>query len=100
VKPVITTTQLLLCRICNQPFKPSKNQNSNLRRHLKNIHKLSPTLHPRKSKWDSIPEGRIKDENDRTERTRKSKRLWARKERFRRKAEEAALGLCMLNKPV
>ncbi|KAG0045633.1 hypothetical protein BGZ89_005554 [Linnemannia elongata] len=92
--PVPTTTQLLLCPVCSQPFKPSKNENSNLRRHIKNIHKMSPTMHPRKCKWDSIPGGRIKDDKDRNERIRKSKRLWA------RKAEEAALGLCMLSEAV
>ncbi|KAF9272274.1 hypothetical protein BGZ88_005015 [Linnemannia elongata] len=98
--PVPTTTQLLLCPVCSQPFKPSKNENSNLRRHIKNIHKMSPTMHPRKCKWDSIPGGRIKDDKDRNERIRKSKRLWARKTRLRRKAEEAALGLCMLSEAV
>ncbi|KAK5799789.1 hypothetical protein F5H01DRAFT_333482 [Linnemannia elongata] len=98
--PVPTTTQLLLCPVCSQPFKPSKNENSNLRRHIKNIHKMSPTMHPRKCKWDSIPGGRIKDDKDRNERIRKSKRLWARKTRLRRKAEEAALGLCMLSQAV
>ncbi|KAG0272422.1 hypothetical protein BGZ95_011823, partial [Linnemannia exigua] len=57
---------------------------------------MSPTMHPRKCKWDSIPDGRIKKDKDRKERTLKSKRLWVRKTRLRRKAEEAALGLCML----
>ncbi|KAG9066858.1 hypothetical protein KI688_012770 [Linnemannia hyalina] len=98
--PVPTTTQLLLCSVCSQPFKPSKNQNTNLRRHLKNIHNMSPTMHPRKCKWDSIPDGRIKDDKDRKERTRQSKRLSARKTRLRHKAEEAALGLCMLSQAV
>ncbi|KAG0373167.1 hypothetical protein BGX24_012046, partial [Mortierella sp. AD032] len=36
--PVPTTTQLLLCPVCSHGFKPCKNQNYNLRRHLKNIH--------------------------------------------------------------
>ncbi|KAG9062393.1 hypothetical protein KI688_005308 [Linnemannia hyalina] len=98
--PVPATTQLLLCPVCSRAFKPSKNQNTNLRRHIKNIHNMSPTMHPRKCKWDSIPDGRIKDDKDRKERTRKSKRLWARKSRLRRKAEEAALGLCMLSQAV
>ncbi|KAK5799794.1 hypothetical protein F5H01DRAFT_356921 [Linnemannia elongata] len=80
-----------------QPFKPSKNENPNLRRHIKNIHKISSTMHPRECKWDSIPDGRIKDDKDRKERIRKSKRLWARKTRLRRKA---ALGLCMLSQAV
>ncbi|KAK3817128.1 MAG: hypothetical protein JOS17DRAFT_758352 [Linnemannia elongata] len=100
MKPVPTTTQLLLCPVCSQAFKPSENQNSNLRRHLKNIHNMSPTMHPRKCKWDSLPDGRIKDDKDRKERTRKSKRLWARKTRHCRKAEEAALGLYMLSQAV
>ncbi|KAF9538911.1 hypothetical protein EC957_006024, partial [Mortierella hygrophila] len=82
-------------------FKPSKNQNSNLRRHIKIIHNMSPTMHPRKCIWDSIRNGRVKDDKDRKDRTRKSKRLWARKYRLRRrverrKVEEAALVLCML----
>ncbi|KAF9928022.1 hypothetical protein FBU30_002715 [Linnemannia zychae] len=91
--PVPTTTQLLLCPVCSRAFKPSKNQNCNLRRHLKNVHNMSPTMHPRKCKWDSLPDGRVKDDKDRKERTRKSKRLWARKYRLRRKVEEAALVL-------
>ncbi|KAG9072921.1 hypothetical protein KI688_000702 [Linnemannia hyalina] len=100
MKPVPTTMQLLLCPVCSRAFKPSKNQNTNLRRHLQNIHNMSPTTHPRKCKWDSIPDGRVKDDKDRKERTRKSKRLSARKTRPRRKAEEAALGLCMLSQAV
>ncbi|KAG0295903.1 hypothetical protein BGZ97_004686 [Linnemannia gamsii] len=100
VTPDPTTTQLLLCPVCSRAFKLSKNQNSNLRRHLKNIHNMSPSMHPRKCKWDSIPNGRVKDDKDREERTRKTKRLWARKERLRRKTDEAALGLCMLNQAV
>jgi hypothetical protein len=68
-----------------------------LRRHIKNVHNMSPTMHPRKCKWDSIPGGRIKNDKERKERTRKSKILWARKTRLRRKTEEAALGLCMLS---
>jgi hypothetical protein len=98
--PVPTTTQLLLCPVCSRAFKPCKNQNSNLRRHIKNIHNMSPTMHPRKCKWDSIPDGRVKDDKDRKERSRKNKRLWARKTRLRRKAEEAALGLCRLSQAV
>ncbi|KAG0273033.1 hypothetical protein BGZ95_011166 [Linnemannia exigua] len=98
--PVPTTTQLLLCPICSRAFKPSKNQNCNLRRHLKNVHNMSPTMHPRKCKWDSLPDGRVKDDKDRKERTRKSKRLWARKYRLRRKVEEAALVLSMLSQAV
>ncbi|KAF9432663.1 hypothetical protein BGZ76_010503 [Entomortierella beljakovae] len=89
--------QLLLCPVCSRAFKPSKNQNCNLRRHLKNVHNMSPTMHPRKCKWDSLPDGRVKDDKDRKERTRKSKRLWARKFRLRRKVEEAAVVLSMLN---
>ncbi|KAF9356292.1 hypothetical protein BGX34_010003 [Mortierella sp. NVP85] len=81
-------------------FKPSKNQNCNLRRHLKNVHNMSPTIHPRKCKWDSLPDGRVKDDKDRKERTRKSKRLWARKFRLRRKVEEAAVVLSMLSQAV
>ncbi|KAF9083058.1 hypothetical protein BGX29_003418, partial [Mortierella sp. GBA35] len=100
MKPVPTTTQLLLCPVCSQAFEPSKNQNCNLRRHLKNIHNMSPTMHPRKNKWDSLPDGRYKDDEDRKGRIRKSKRIWARKDRLRRKAEEAALGLCMLSQAV
>ncbi|KAG0273639.1 hypothetical protein BGZ95_010558 [Linnemannia exigua] len=77
---------------------------SNLRRHLKNIHNMPPTMHPRRSDWDSIPNGRVKDDEDRKERLRKSKCLWARKYRLRRKVEveveEAALVLCMLSKAV
>ncbi|KAF9562611.1 hypothetical protein BGW38_008975 [Lunasporangiospora selenospora] len=84
-----STSQLLLC-------PPSKNQNCNLRRHLKNVHNMSPTIHPRKCKWDSLPDGRVKDDKDRKERTRKSKRLWARKFRQKRKVEEAAIVLSML----
>ncbi|KAK3804484.1 MAG: hypothetical protein J3R72DRAFT_500068 [Linnemannia gamsii] len=99
-KPVPTTTQLLVCPICSRAFKACKNQNCNLRRHLKNIHNMSPTMHPRKCKWDSIPNGRVKDDKDRKERTRKSKRRWARKYRLRRKVEEAALVLCMLSQAV
>ncbi|KAG0329268.1 hypothetical protein BGZ99_002817 [Dissophora globulifera] len=95
--PVPTTTQLLMCPVCNRAFKPSKNQNCNLRRHLKNVHNMSPTMHPRKCKWDSLPDGRVKDDKDRKERTRKSKRLWARKFRLRRKVEEAAVVLSMLS---
>ncbi|KAF9433208.1 hypothetical protein BGZ76_009745 [Entomortierella beljakovae] len=95
--PVPTTTQLLLCPVCGRAFKPSKNQNCNLRRHLKNVHSMSPTMHPRKCKWDSLPDGRVKDDKDRKERTRKSKRLWARKFRQRRKVEEAAVVLSMLS---
>ncbi|OAQ32487.1 hypothetical protein K457DRAFT_1873281 [Linnemannia elongata AG-77] len=85
--------------IKRQSFKPGKNQNCNLRRHLKTIHKISPKLHPAKSKWDSIPGGRVKNEKERQERIRKSKRLWARKYRLRRKAEveEAASVLCMIS---
>ncbi|KAG0373450.1 hypothetical protein BGX24_011687 [Mortierella sp. AD032] len=98
--PVPTTTQLLLCPVCSRAFKPSKNQNCNLRRHLKNVHNMSPTMHPRKCKWDSLPDGRVKDDKDRKERTRKSKRLWARKYRLRRKVEEAALVLSMLSQAV
>ncbi|KAF9115118.1 hypothetical protein BGX27_008823 [Mortierella sp. AM989] len=89
--------QLLLCPVCSRAFKPSKNQNCNLRRHLKNVHDMSPTMHPRKCKWDSLPDGRVKDDKDRKERTRKSKRLWARKFRLRRKVEEAAVVLSMLS---
>ncbi|KAF9106084.1 hypothetical protein BGX29_010546 [Mortierella sp. GBA35] len=89
--------QLLLCPVCSRAFKPSKNQNCNLRRHLKNVHNMSPTMHPRKCKWDSLPDGRVKDDKDRKERTRKSKRLWARKFRLRRKVEEAAVVLSMLS---
>ncbi|KAG0198140.1 hypothetical protein BGX33_012574 [Mortierella sp. NVP41] len=95
--PVCTTTQPLPCPVCSRVFQPSKNQNCNLRRHLRNTHKMSSTMHPRKNKWDSIPDGRIKDDEDRTERTRRSKRLWARKERHRRKVEDAALVLCTLS---
>ncbi|KAF9950832.1 hypothetical protein BGZ72_007569 [Mortierella alpina] len=95
--PVPTTTQLLLCPVCSRAFKPSKNQNCNLRRHLKNVHNMSPAIHPRKCKWDSLPDGRVKDDKDRKERTRKSKRLWARKFRQRRKVEEAAVVLSMLS---
>ncbi|KAH7047874.1 hypothetical protein BKA57DRAFT_493245 [Linnemannia elongata] len=98
--PVSTTMQLLLRRACSRDFKLSPNQNCNLRRHLKNFHNMSPTMHPRKSKWNSLPDGRIKDDKDRKERKSKSKRLWARKTRLRRKAEEAALGLCMLSQGV
>ncbi|OAQ32493.1 hypothetical protein K457DRAFT_16501 [Linnemannia elongata AG-77] len=87
MKPVPTTTQLLLCPVCSQPFKPKHSQNVT-------------NNAPRKCKWDSIPGGRIKDDKDRNERIRKSKRLWARKTRLRRKAEEAALGLCMLSQAV
>ncbi|KAF9386955.1 hypothetical protein CPB97_003124 [Podila verticillata] len=99
-KTMTTTTstgKLLLCPVCDKAFKPSKNQNCNLRRHLKNVHDMSPTIHPRKCKWDSLPDGRVKDDKDRKERTRKSKRLWARKFRLRRKVEEAAEVLTMLN---
>ncbi|KAG0247668.1 hypothetical protein BG011_001097 [Mortierella polycephala] len=98
--PVPTTTQLLLCPVCSRPFKPSKNQNCNLRRHLKNVHNMSPTMHPRKCKWDSLPDGRVKDDKDRKERTRKSKRIWARKYRLRRKVEEAAEVLSMLSQAI
>ncbi|KAF9999937.1 hypothetical protein BGZ65_004784 [Modicella reniformis] len=94
------SAQLLLCPVCNRAFKPSKNQNCNLRRHLKNVHNMSPTIHPRKCKWDSLPDGRVKDDKDRKERTRKSKRLWARKFRLRRKVEEAAVVLSMLSQAV
>ncbi|KAG0232076.1 hypothetical protein BGX31_005284 [Mortierella sp. GBA43] len=94
------TTQLLLCPVCNRAFKPSKNQNCNLRRHLKNVHNMSPAIHPRKCKWDSLPDGRVKDDKDRKERTRKSKRLWARKFRLRRKVEEAAVVLSMLSQAI
>ncbi|KAG0333249.1 hypothetical protein BG000_009331, partial [Podila horticola] len=80
-----STGKLLLCPVCDKAFKPSKNQNCNLRRHLKNVHDMSPAIHPRKCKWDSLPDGRVKDDKDRKERTRKSKRLWARKFRLRRK---------------
>jgi hypothetical protein len=45
-------------------------------------------------KWDSLPDGRVNDDKDRKERTLKSKRLWARKYRSRRKVEDAALVLC------
>ncbi|KAG0365725.1 hypothetical protein BGZ54_006283 [Gamsiella multidivaricata] len=92
-----TDPQLLMCPVCSRTFKPSKNQNCNLRRHLKNVHNMSPTIHPRKCKWDSLPDGRVKDDKDRKERTRKSKRLWARKFRLRRKVEEAAVVLSMLS---
>ncbi|KAG0090327.1 hypothetical protein BGZ92_003177 [Podila epicladia] len=92
-----STGKLLMCPVCDKAFKPSKNQNCNLRRHLKNVHAMSPTIHPRKCKWDSLPDGRVKDDKDRKERTRKSKRLWARKFRLRRKVEEAAEVLTMLN---
>ncbi|KAF9898099.1 hypothetical protein BX616_004494 [Lobosporangium transversale] len=98
--PISTTTQSLLCPVCSRAFKPSKNQNCNLRRHLKNVHNMSPTIHPRKCKWDSLPDGRVKDDKDRKERTRKSKRLWARKFRLRRKVEEAAVVLSMLSQAV
>ncbi|KAI8598576.1 hypothetical protein EDD21DRAFT_356250 [Dissophora ornata] len=73
MRPVLTTTQLLLCPFCSRAFKPSKNQNWNLRRHLKNVHNMSPRMHPRKCK-----------------------RLWARKYRLRRRVEEVALVLSML----
>lgn len=102
-KTMTTTTstgKLLLCPVCDKAFKPSKNQNCNLRRHLKNVHDMSPTIHPRKCKWDSLPDGRVKDDKDRKERTRKSKRLWARKFRLRRKVEEAAVVLSMLSQAV
>jgi hypothetical protein len=95
-----SNTQLLLCPVCSRAFKPSKNQNCNLRRHLKNVHNMSPTMHPRKCKWDSLPDGRVKDDKDRKERTRKSMRLWARKFRLRRKVEEAAVVLSMLSQAV
>ncbi|KAG0344847.1 hypothetical protein BG004_004123 [Podila humilis] len=94
--------QLLLhCPVCDRAFKASKNQNCNLRRHLKNVHDLSPAeIHPRKCKWDSLPDGRVKDDKDRKERTRKSKRMWARKFRLKRKVEEAAEVLTMLGNQV
>jgi hypothetical protein len=59
-------------------------------------------MHPRKSKWDLLPNGRVKDDNDRKERKSKSKRLRARKHRLRRKTkvEEAASVLCMLSDAV
>ncbi|KAG0046443.1 hypothetical protein BGZ83_008401 [Gryganskiella cystojenkinii] len=95
--PTSTTNQLLMCPVCSRAFKPSKNQNCNLRRHLKNVHNMSPTMHPRKCKWDSLPDGRVKDDKDRKERTRKSKRIWAQKFRQRRKVEEAAVVLSMLS---
>ena len=95
-----TTNQLLMCPVCSRAFKPSKNQNCNLRRHLKNVHNMSPTMHPRKCKWDSLPDGRVKDDKDRKERTRKSKRIWAQKFRQRRKVEEAAVVLSMLSQAV
>ncbi|GJJ72287.1 hypothetical protein EMPS_04644 [Entomortierella parvispora] len=95
-----TTSQLLMCPVCSRAFKPSKNQNCNLRRHLKNVHNMSPTMHPRKCKWDSLPDGRVKDDKDRKERTRKSKRIWAQKFRQRRKVEEAAVVLSMLSQAV
>ncbi|KAG0006925.1 hypothetical protein BGZ65_001644 [Modicella reniformis] len=98
--PGPSNPQLLLCPVCNRAFKPSKNQNCNLRRHLKNVHNMSPTMHPRKCKWDSLPDGRVKDDKDRKERTRKSKRLWARKFRLRRKVEEAAVVLSMLSQAI
>ncbi|KAF9928308.1 hypothetical protein FBU30_002482 [Linnemannia zychae] len=97
---VSSSSQLLLCPVCSRAFKPSKNQNCNLRRHLKNVHNMSPTMHPRKCKWDSLPDGRVKDDKDRKERTRKSKRLWARKFRLRRKVEEAAVVLSMLSQAI
>ncbi|KAG0276995.1 hypothetical protein BGZ95_006703 [Linnemannia exigua] len=56
--------------------------------------------HPRKCKWDSIPNGRVKDDKDRRERNRKSKRLWSHKYRLRRRVEEAALVLSMLYQAV
>ncbi|KAF9407749.1 hypothetical protein BGZ94_002578, partial [Podila epigama] len=93
----IISFEVLHCPVCNKGFKPSKNQNCNLRRHLKNVHTLSPTIHPRKCKWDSLPAGRVKDDKDRKERTRNSKRLWARKFRLRQRVEEAAEVLTMLN---
>ncbi|KAG0366749.1 hypothetical protein BGX24_003552 [Mortierella sp. AD032] len=74
-----------------------KNQNCHLRRHLKHIHGLSPMMHPPKSEWDSIPNGRVKDAKDRKDRNRRSKRLWARRYRARRQIEEAAWVLCKLS---
>ncbi|OAQ34654.1 hypothetical protein K457DRAFT_13873 [Linnemannia elongata AG-77] len=82
--PVSTTTQQLLCPVCSRDFKPSPNQNCNLRRHLKNVHNMSSTMHPRKSKWNSLPDGRIKDDKD----------------RLRREVEETALALSMLSQGV
>ncbi|KAF9081216.1 hypothetical protein BGX23_001121 [Mortierella sp. AD031] len=95
MRPVPTTTQLLLSHVCSRAFNPSKNRNCKLRRHLKNVHNMSPTIHPCKCKWDSLPDGHVKDDKDRRERTRKSKRLWARKYRLRRRVEDAALALSM-----
>ncbi|KAF9904113.1 hypothetical protein EC991_003088 [Linnemannia zychae] len=100
IRSVPTTTQLLLCPICSRAFKACKNQNCNLRKHLKNVHNMSPTMHPRKCKWDSIPNGRVKDDKDRKKRNRKSKRLWAHKYRLRRRVEEAALVLSTLYQAV
>ncbi|KAF9271932.1 hypothetical protein BGZ88_005419, partial [Linnemannia elongata] len=102
LRPVPTTTQLLPCPACCRAFKPGKNQNCNLRRHLKIIHNISLKLHPAKSNWDSIPGGRVKNEKERQECIRRSKRLWARKHRLRHKAEveEAASVLCMISDEV
>ncbi|KAG0355302.1 hypothetical protein BGX24_006699, partial [Mortierella sp. AD032] len=38
IRPVPTTTQLLLCPIFSRAFKACKNQKCNLRNHLKNVH--------------------------------------------------------------
>lgn len=90
------TNHLLACYVCTRTFVKCKNQNSNLRRHIKVVHGMSPSMHPPKCRWDSLPMGRVKDDVDRKERTRKSQRNWARKFRQRRKIEEAAMILCML----
>lgn len=93
--PVPTEPRLLLCPICNRPFNPSKNRKYKSRRNLKNVH-MSPRMHPCKREWDSLPNGRVIDNKECRERTRKSKGLPARKYHLRRRVEEAALVLNML----
>jgi hypothetical protein len=94
--PVPTTTPLLLCLICSRAFNPSKKRNCKLRRHLKNVHIMSPTMHLCRCKWYSLPYIHVTDDKDRRERTHKSKCLCARKCLLRRRVEDAALVLRML----
>ena len=88
------------CPICNRVFTLCKNVNTNIRRHISKQHPLHVVSHvvPLKNKWDSHPLGRVKTEEERVQRSRTARRLWARKNRAWKRHYDAALVLEMLSR--
>jgi len=74
---------MLYCGLCYSTFKESKNQYYSFRRHLFTKHNVPKDSFPKRSKWDSIPNGRVKDDADKKRRIRQSKKKYARN--FRKK---------------